>query len=325
MTSYLIAETAFHHEGDKEYLLQLVDAAYSAGADSIKFQILIDLNEFMSSKHGAYHHAKKWVLTYEDWVEVLDYTVSKNLDLVIMPLDSKAFTLVGMYDVKYLEIHSVSFKDDKLLSFLDSTKNGLIFGVGGRTEEEIDIVVNQYRNRDLVLMVGFQSFPTVFRDSQIEKIRILKERYPCCKIGYADHSPFDDEMAIKSSEYAYIFGATVLEKHLTIDEGKERIDFQSAIGVDKFKTIKENVFLLSESISHNNVFTLSEREIEYRNRQKIPVTSRKLKAGTDINKNDLVLKMIDSPNGCETVESLIGRVLKHDLDIDVAIGEEDLV
>lgn len=324
MSFYLIAETAFHHEGDKNYLKMLVDAAVSAGSDSIKFQVLVDLNEFMSSKHSAYEIAKNWVLTKIEWYEVFDYAVSKELEIVAMPLDTQAFELIKRYDIKYLEIHSVSFMDSKLLSCLDETNNGLIFGVGGRTESEIDAVVKTYKDRKLILMVGFQSFPTEFKDSQINKVRILKERYPECEIGYTDHSSFDSKMAVKSSEYAYLYGATVFEKHLTVEEGKERIDFQSAIGVDKFKSIKENLSILSEALITKDVFSLSEKEVAYRNRQKFPVTARKIASGTELKRDDLCLKMIDHIDAFQSIEEVLGKTLTHDLDIDVAIAKEDL-
>lgn len=324
MSFYLIAETAFHHEGDKEYLIKLIDATSEAGVDSVKFQILIDLDEFMSTKHSSYEAAKGWLLSSDEWIEVLDYAVSRKLDIVAMPLDKKAFEIIKNYDIKYLEVHSVSFKDEALLACLEQTKAALIFGVGGRTKEEIATVVNRYRKRDLVLMVGYQSFPTEFKDSQISKVTALKEIYPECKIGYADHSAYDEEMAVKSSELAYVLGARVFEKHLTIDEGKERIDFQSAINIDKFAKIKSNLLKLSEVINEDDVFSLSDKEVTYRNRQKVPVSNKRLTAGTVITKEDLSLKMIDEECCIESLELIIGNVISRDIERDEAFLKGDL-
>ena len=89
--SYLYAETAFHHEGDFNYLLRLVDAAVSAGCHGIKFQVLIDIDEFMSSHHDSYNKSREWLFTYQQWTEVLSYAQDQGLDIVLMPLDTSAF------------------------------------------------------------------------------------------------------------------------------------------------------------------------------------------------------------------------------------------
>lgn len=61
----LIAETAFNHEGDLEYLLHLVDAVSKSGADIIKFQILINAEEFVSIKSDAFSTVKSWCFSIE--------------------------------------------------------------------------------------------------------------------------------------------------------------------------------------------------------------------------------------------------------------------
>ncbi|MBC8883220.1 N-acetylneuraminate synthase family protein [Flavobacterium piscinae] len=71
-----------------------------------------------------------------------------------------------------------------------------------------------------------------------------KKDFPNFKIGYADHSSFDDEYAVLSNEYARLLGATIFEKHFTLDEGLERVDFNSAIGVKKCKQYWTELILL---------------------------------------------------------------------------------
>ena len=327
MSFYLFAETAFHHEGNKEYLLKLVDAAKNAGADGVKFQVLFDLSEFMSSSHSAFSEAQKWILSENDWREVFNYTKQLGLDIILMPLDTKAFTLIKDYEIRFLEIHSVSFKDQLLLELLNTTTIPLIFGIGGRTFEEIDTVVQRFKDRELTLMTGFQSFPTALKDAKLSKIRDLSLLYPNCFIGYADHSSFDDEMAVKSTEYAYLLGARVFEKHLTIDEGKERIDFQSAIGIQNFALIRNKLEYLEDILSTNgeSIFKLNEKEIIYRNRQKVPVALKNIEEGEQITKDMLGLKMVDVQGNIQTVEELVDRVVNKKVLADHPLFFEDLI
>lgn len=327
MSFYLFAETAFHHEGDKDYLLKLVDAAKLAGADGIKFQVLINLNEFMSSSHSAYEEAKNWILSKNEWKEVFTYTYSLGLDIILMPLDTKAFELVKDFEIKYVEIHSVSFKDQVLFKSLDEIETPLIFGIGGRTKSEIDSVVEKYRDRHITLMVGFQSFPTALKDAKLLKIKELSEVYPNCTIGYADHSAFDSEEAIFSNGFAYTLGARVFEKHITVDEGKERIDYQSAIGPEKLQKIISKLTGLEKTLEFegNSLFDLSDTELNYRNRQKVPVAKCDIVEGEILTGNMITLKMIDSKGNIEKFEEVIGKKANKNLVADAPFFSKDLV
>ena len=327
MGFYLFAETAFHHEGDKSYLLKLVDAAKLSGANGVKFQVLIDLNEFMSAQHSAYEEAKKWVLSESDWKEVFAYTTSIGLDIILMPLDIKAFELVSFFEIKYVEIHSVSFNDQPLLTSLDKIDTPLIFSIGGRTKREINYVVHKYRGRELTLMVGFQSFPTSLKDVKLLKIRQLSAMYPSCTIGYADHSSFDSDEAILSNEYAYILGARVFEKHISIDEGKQRIDYQSAISSTKIQTIIGRLVNLESTLKFNDdsLFELSEVETKYRNRQKVPVAKFDIDEGQPLTENMITMKMIDIKDNIENIEQVIGKKSYKKIMADTPFYAEDLV
>jgi len=324
---YIYAETAFHHEGDKGYLFKLIDAAKESGVHGIKFQVLIDLNEFMSSKHSAYCEVKKWTLTLKEWEEIFGYTKKLGLDIILMPLDIKAFELVEKFDIRFIEIHSVSFRDECLLNKLNECRTSLIFGIGGRTIKEIDAIIKKYIDRDITLMVGFQSYPSDLRDVKLERIRELKKLYSNCQIGYADHSSYKDSMAISSNEYAYILGARVFEKHITIEEGKERVDYQSAVSIKKISTIvkKLNNLKLILNIESHNLFKMTEREVTYRNRQKVPVAKQLIKPGDVILRDLIELKMTDQENCYDSVERVIGKKTLRNIKKDCVFSSENLI
>ena len=323
---YLFSETAFHHEGDKEYLLKLVDASKEAGVNGVKFQVLINLDEFMSSRHSAYAQAKTWILSIEDWREVFTYTQGLGLELIIMPLDIEAFSLVSEFNVRFLEIHSVSFNDAKLFLELEKYKIPLILGCGGRTQKEINKTIKRFSDRDIVLMVGFQSFPTELVDVKLGKIKQFKSFYQNCTIGYADHSSFNDPMAITSNEYAYILGARIFEKHITINEGCERIDSQSAVNSVKIKKIKKNLLYLEKLKLEDSegLASMNDKEIVYRSRQKAPVANKNLNIGVKITKKDFDLKLIDVEDKIGEMKVMIGKNLKNLILLDNPVSKGDI-
>lgn len=325
MSFYLYAETAFHHEGDKAYLLKLIDEAKSAGCHGAKFQVLIDIDEFMSSKHSAYEQVKKWTFSFDDWIEILTYTKKLCLDIVLMPLDLKSLKLLDLFQIRYIEIHSVSFNDMALISAIKEVNTPLIFGIGGRTKEEIDAAVNNNKGREIVLMVGFQSFPSKLEDIKLEKIALLLEEYPSCKVGYADHSAYDDEMAILSNDYAYILGARIFEKHIAIDEGVERIDWQSAVSGNKIKKIGERLSFLSNVFNKTNdqLYEIVGKEKTYRDRQKVPVALCEITPGSVITADLIGLKMSSESDVVDSFETVLGKKLmtKKERDQAFSIGD----
>ena len=213
--AYFYTETAFHHQGDLAFMKGLIDASKNSGANGVKFQVMTNTSDFISTKHKAFKDLDSYCFNIGQWREIFAYTQNIGLDIIMMPLNSEAFALLSDYKIKYLDIHSVSFYDNVLLDNIKKSGIEIILGVGGRTLDEIVDKVSYFKDKLKVLMVGFQSFPSKLEDVKIGKIAFLKDKFPDLLIGYADHSAFDSIHAISSNEYASVLGATIFEKHIT--------------------------------------------------------------------------------------------------------------
>jgi N,N'-diacetyllegionaminate synthase len=320
--SYLYTETAFHHEGDMDFLLKLIDDSKESGANGIKFQVLTKAEDFISSKHSAFESLKGMCFTLAEWERIFAYANKKKLELILMPLNSEALNLVQEFPVKYIDIHSVSFNDHELLEKIKKTGNKVIIGIGGRTIDEIVEKSLFFEEKLAVIMTGFQSFPSDIQDVGIGKIKILRELFPSIAIGYADHSSYNNIFCIKSNEYARLLGATIFEKHITIQEGMKRTDFQSAVNKQKIKEIITNLAFIDQYILNSATEQLSMKEAErkYRMRQAVCVALKNLDKGTVLKSEDICLKMIDN-RSCtfSDISSLVGKTLNKNIEVDDAI------
>lgn len=307
---FIFAETAFHHEGDLDYLLALIDAAALAGASAIKFQVLSKADNLISIKHSNYKVLSKYIFSKKEWELAFKHAIKKKQELVIMPLDVGALSIINPFIkyIKFLEIHSVSFNDEDLIQAMINTKLPIMMGVGGRTLKEIVDFKKLLQKQLKVLMVGFQAFPSKVEDVKLGKISYLKSKFPKINIGYADHSAFDDPMRIKASEYAYLLGATIFEKHITLQEGVKRVDFESAIDSKTFKKYINSIRRIGKTIDSTSSFTdFTNSELNYRNRQKVIVAKNNISIGKRIGRSDLEKKMIDKPNGIFELTNVIGK------------------
>jgi len=324
---YFYCETAFHHQGDFDYLKKLIDAAKEAGAQGVKFQVLTRVGDFVSTANKAYAALAGYVFDIGQWREIFPYAQSAGLDIILMPLNTEALELAREFPIKYIEIHSVSFNDKALHAAIKTSGCDLIIGVGGRTMEEIGAMKIEFGAQLKVLMSGFQAFPSDLADIKLGKIAYLARRYPELKIGYADHSAFDNEFAVLANDYAYLLGARVFEKHIAIEEGVERVDFSAAVSKEKIAdSIRRLAFLRDHALlAENDYLSFNAPEQRYRDRQLVCVASRDLKTGEIISAEDIALKLADFGSEPFTlVADAVGKTLRKDIPADAPLLKENL-
>lgn len=318
MSYYLYTETAFHHMGDMDFMRSLIKASAAVQAKGVKFQVLLDYDSFLSEQHSMYSEFKKGTFSLEEWCAIFEYTRSLGLDVIFMPMCTESFRLLKQpgIEIRYIDIHSVSFYDKDVLELIKTSKIPIILGIGGRYIHEVEDKILYFGNQLRVLMVGFQAFPSQIQDLRIAKIKWLTEKYSGLTIGFADHSSYETEYCISSNEWAYILGARFFEKHITVAEGADRWDFQSAMGVEKFLELKKRLDFLSFEVmkySASELDVIEGKELIYRNRQKIAVAMNDLKLGHVLCDADLGLKMLDSTEGIVNLHVLEGKTLIKDV------------
>lgn len=310
----IIAETAFNHEGDKTYLLDLIDAVSKTGVTHIKFQVLLDHDEFVSNSSESYALIKSWCFSEQEWLEIFSFTESKGLRLFLMPLDIASVDFCSRESVDYIEIHSVSFNDELLKNKVKESLSDkqLVFGLGGRTLNEILSLKNDFEDKQLLLMHGFQAFPSQLEDVKLARIKYLKALFPESTLGYADHSAPDVNDAVYSSMYAYQLGARVFEKHVTLK--KERTDAQSAMLPSQLTSFIQELQRFETMITStkDDAFAFTEKEINYRNRQKQVVAIKEIKQGELFDESNVALKMHTEQGMYTRLVEVVDEVAKHD-------------
>ena len=315
--SYFIAETAFHHEGDADYLKSLIDQTKQSGADGIKFQVLTEPRDFLSTRHSAYERLASFCLSLDQWKRLFDHTQQTGLDIILMPLNLKALELCRDFDIRFMDIHSVLFNDYELLAGIKSKALPVILGVGGREVEEIAELIHFFDGLVEVLMAGFQSYPSDLKKVRLGRISGLRLRWPELCIGYADHSSYLSEFCLKSSEYARLLGANLFEKHVTLREGEVRTDYEAAVSFEKLKEMIASIRFLDDYVMPSpDDFTMTAEELRYRQRQLQCVARSGLRPGQRIEAGDVRLKMIDQADGLARLEEAVGRVVGEAIEPD---------
>ena len=311
----IIAETAFSHEGDIGYLYKQIDEAKKGQVDFIKFQVLVDPQESYVNIQEI-DKIREWIFDKSDWVKIFKYANDINLQIIALPINQSSAKFCIQYErlIDAYEIHSVCFHDIYTIDELVKTKKDVILGIGGRLPQEIDAVIKQFKCNKIILMTGFQSFPTDYNYIGLKKIRSLKELFNC-EIGYADHTKFDDVFFHNLNDYAFINGANYFEKHIVLEKGRKRIDFESGIKADDFMKLRESLNRITQILGDGNIFNLNDKELIYRKREKQIVYAKDLYKEHIIKKEDLFFKISNDKSDFEQVDikSVIGRKILKDV------------
>jgi sialic acid synthase SpsE len=295
----IIAEAAQGFLGaPREKTAQLARFAAAARADAVKFQ-LVYADELCTPDYKHYKLFGELEMPDTDWMQLAELCATLKLALYVDVFGERGLALAARMRTAGVKIHSTDMLNLPLLKAVaDSSVPRVILSAGGCLLGEIEQAFGIMGRKDIVLMHGFQGYPTAAEENQIARIGVLREAFPKVKIGFADHVPEADGSRLWLASVAIGAGAQVIEKHLTTAAVCKEEDHESALGPDEFAQFAVNVRLAYSALGIAKAasdFGMTEREKGYRkNMKKHVVAARDLAAGSVLTEKDLALKRTSS-------------------------------
>lgn len=284
---YLIAECAYSHEGNIKYLRTSIQRiSETRCVSAIKFHILLDITTYMAPDHDIYEKIQDWLFNAEKWEELINFANNLGLDVIVLADDLASLSFLRSIDERLLaiEIHACSLNDIKMLNEVSKFSIPIVLGIGGSTIEEISFAIDYLKKKgksDILLMYGFQNFPTKYEYINLKKMKRIKE-YFNLPIGYADHTLWDNENHELITISGFLFGANIIEKHFVLEKGKKRVDYESAVSAEDFCSLYEKLNIIKKA-EGNGEFELNKYEKEY---GKIGPMKKAIVAEKEIAKNE---------------------------------------
>jgi pseudaminic acid synthase len=232
----VIAEMSGNHNQSLERALEIVDAAAQAGAHALKIQtytaetMTIDIRErefFISDEKSLWKGESLFDLykkAYTPWewhAAIFDRAKEHKMLAFSTPFDRTAVDFLEDLNVPCYKIASFENTDLPLIRYVAATGKPMIISTGMATFAELDETVEAARSagcNDLVLLKCTSTYPSTPDDSNILTIPEMRSRYGC-EIGISDHT-----MGIGVSVAAVALGATVVEKHFTLQRSDGGVD-----------------------------------------------------------------------------------------------------
>ena len=262
----LIAETAWHHEGNFIFMKNLISQITTrTSADIVKMHITLDFDEYMDPSHEAYQKLKPMIFNKSQWKELIEIVKDGNKEVMLLLNDKKAIEFGLSFNPEYVEIHSVCLND---IFMLEKLKNNIkkstkiVIGVGGTNVNEIKNAINILEYLDIILMFGFQNYPTIYKDVNLKKIKKIMRLFENFEFGYADHTAWNNKYNELITLLGAASGMNYVEKHVTTNHGEERIDWSAAISLKMFNDLNEKIKILNE-LNGNGSLNMNAGELSY--------------------------------------------------------------
>lgn len=329
--AYIIAEIGNNHNGNFDLAVEMVDKAYDAGANCVKFQMR-DLVALYKGGEGVDKSAdlgaqytmdllSKFQLTDEELYKIFDHCKSKGLTPLCTPWDLSSLRKLENYGMEFYKVASADFTNHELLDALAATGKPLICSTGMCTESEIKRTVEMLKSKgvEYVLLHCNSTYPTPFKDVNLAYMARLG-KITNSLVGYSGH-----ERGISVPVAAVALGARIIEKHFTFDRSMEGNDHKVSLLPNEFADMVRFIREVEEAMGNGSDRVLTQGEMINRETlAKSLVSTRLVKKGEIITRDKVAVK---SPGqGLQPIylNELLGRVAKRDMGVGDYFYESDL-
>ena len=329
MSVFIIAEAGVNHNGSLELAKKLVDAAKDAGADSVKFQTFISENLVTKNAYKAeyqekaakvqesqFEMLKKLELSFDDFIELNDYCMSKNIEFMSTAFDLETIKFLSNLEMPRWKVPSGEITNLPYLIEVAKQKRHVVLSTGMCTLSEVRCAIDTLKENDIVDLTVLHcttDYPTPYSDVNLKAMLTIKEEFDV-KVGYSDHT-----VGIEVPIAAVALGATIIEKHFTLDRNMEGPDHKASLEPHELKDMVNSIRNIELALG-NGIKQPSKQELNNMVIARKSIVAKKpIKSGELFSEDNLTVKR--PGNGISPMHwfDVIGEKAKRDFTEDELI------
>jgi N-acetylneuraminate synthase len=263
---FFIGEIGINHFGSLEIAKQIIDIAKIYGVDAVKFQkrvpeLCVPEDQKNLPKETPWgtmtylEYKKRMEFGEREYKEIDRYCKEKGIIWFASPWDMPSIDFLEKFDVSCYKVPSAKLTDKDFLLKLKSLKKPIILSTGMSTENEIKKAVEILYGSDLVIMHCNSSYPAKDGDLNLNYIKKLLKEFPEHIIGYSGH-----EQGITASIAAATLGATVVERHITLDRAMWGTDQAASIEIEGIRRLSRDLHKVNTWLGNGNKIVTEDEE-----------------------------------------------------------------
>jgi len=332
----IIAEAGVNHNGSIELAERLIDAAFDAGVDIVKFQTFKAAN--LVSKNAAkaaYQQAstsntesqfdmlKKLELNHDMHLHLMNYCKSKPIQFLSTPFDLESIEMLHDLGIKIGKIPSGEITNLPYLQSMATYFEEIILSTGMCTLQEVkdavQVLLKSGSTKEKITVLHCNTeYPTPMKDVHLRAMLTLKEELGL-QVGYSDHT-----LGIEVPIAATALGACVIEKHFTLDRTMDGPDHKASLEPQELKAMVSAIRNVERALGSGEK---KPSESEYKN---ISIARKSIHLKNDlppqhtIVAEDLVMKRPGDGISPMELEKIIGKKIKIALSAETKLTWEHI-
>lgn len=318
--AFIIGEIGNNHQGGVELAKTLVDHCAQAGVDAVKFQLRDMASLYRSGGAGSdgedlgpqytMHLLAKYSLSRDDMFRVFDHCAARDIDVLCTPWDVVSADALHDYGIPGYKIASADLTNHELLGHVAGFGAPMIVSTGMSTEQEITSSVGVLRahGASFALLQTQSTYPAPFKDVNLRYMDRLAELGECL-VGYSGH-----ERGWHVPIAAVARGASIIEKHVTIDKTLEGNDHKVSLTPGELAAMVQQIRDVESSLGSAGAREISTGELMNRvNLAKSLVAARDLRRGETVGDADVTVKSPGRGLQPDRRGDLVGVTLQRDV------------
>ena len=302
MSVFIIAEAGVNHNGSIDLAKKLIDVASAAGADAVKFQTFKAKNLATKSSEKAnyqknttnqketqFNMLKKLELSKEMHLELINYSKNKDIKFLSSPFDHDSIELLKDLGLEIFKIPSGEITNLPYLRHIGKLNKKIILSTGMSNIDEVknalDILFSSgTKKNNITVLHANTEYPTQMEDVNLKAMVIMGKELNV-NFGYSDHT-----LGIEVDIAAVALGASIIEKHFTLDCNMDGPDHKASLEPDQLNKMVISIRNIEKALG-NGIKKPSKSELpNIQIVRKSIITKTKIKKGEILNENNLAVK-----------------------------------
>jgi sialic acid synthase len=330
---FVIAEVGQNHNGDLDLAREYIRVFAFEGADAVKFQTRNNKYLFSSDAYNAtYDSENAFAKTYgahreklelkPEWLPILKADCLKHdVKFMATPFDEPSLDLLKSVDVDILKIASFDLGNLPLIHRIAALGKPVVMSIGGGKIDQIRSSVEALLSHhdEVVILHCVSEYPCEYNRLGLDNIEVLIKEFPHCVIGSSDH--FN---GILSGPVAYLKGARVFEKHVTLNRASRGTDHSFALEPEGFRKFARDIKRVRHMLPPKQMDDLGNEKV-FKKLGKSLVAYVDIKLGEKITLDHLSGRIFNSQFiPVRESNRVIGQIAKRDIKKGEPIHYEDI-
>lgn len=325
---YIIAEAGVNHNGSLELALKLIDTAADARVDAVKFQTF-NASKLVSGKapkadyqtqttsaeESQLEMLKKLEISAADHLLLMEHCRQRGIQFLTTPFDFESIELLKKFNLPLYKLPSGEITNLPYLRKIATVAEKVILSTGMSTLGEVEAAIKVLgdggiKKENITLLHCTTEYPTPVEDVNLKAMNTLKEAFQV-EVGYSDHTP-----GVEISLAAVAMGATVIEKHFTLDKTMEGPDHKASLEPDELKALVMGIRHIEKALG-DGVKRCTPSEAKNRPvARKSIVAACHIKKGERLSTKNITVKRPGTGISPMRWDEMVGRVAQRDYAVD---------